>query len=150
MIWKKIEGYNYSINELGQVRNNKTNKILKPVPDGRDNYLVVCLRGNGKNHMCRIHRLLGLYFLSCPTDMQIDHIDGDRHNNNLSNLRVVTNQQNHYNRTTAKGCYWNPTNNNWRAVIGINGKSKHLGTYPTEEEARAAYLEGKKIHHVIP
>ena len=148
MIWKKIAGYDYSINENGEVRNNKSGKILKAVPDGRDNYLVVCLRGNGRNHMYRIHRLLGVYFLSCPTDMQVDHIDGDRRNNNLTNLRIVNNQQNHFNRTTAKGCYLNKRGK-WRALIRLNGKSKNLGYYATEEEARAAYLAAKAIYHVI-
>ena len=149
MIWKKIEGYDYSINELGQCRNNKTGRILKAVSDNRDGYLVVCLSNNNKQKMHRIHRLLGEYFLSCPSDMQVDHIDGNKHNNDLSNLRVVNNQQNHFNRTTAKGCYLNRSGN-WFAQICVNGKAKNLGTYATEELARAAYIRAKTTLHIIP
>ena len=149
-MWKKIAGIDYSINEMGQVKNDKTGRILKSVPDPRDGYLMVCLRSNGSSRMHRIHRLLGVYFLSCPTDMQIDHIDGDRKNNALSNLRIVNNQHNHFNRTTAKGYTWNKQASKWQAQIKTNGKNKHLGSYDTEKEARASYLRAKAIFHVIP
>lgn len=149
MIWKLIDGYDYSINEIGEVRNNKSGRILKPAPDG-DGYMRVALHVNGKQNTYKIHRLLGIYFLDCPPHLSMDHIDGDRKNNALSNLRVVTHQQNHYNRTTAKGCYFIKDTNRWIASIQYNGKAKKLGTYATEEDARAAYLRAKAIYHVIP
>jgi len=79
----------------------------------------------------------------------IDHIDGNKQNNNITNLRVVTQQQNCMNQTRAKGYYFNKQRGKWRAQIKLNGKHIHLGYHDTEQEAKHAYLEGKKIHHVI-
>jgi hypothetical protein len=149
MIWKKIESFDYSINEQGEVRNNKTGRILKAAPDG-DGYMRVALCKNGGQNTFKIHRLLGIYFLDCPPHLSMDHIDGDRKNNALSNLRVVTHQQNHYNRTKAKGYSLNKRCGKWHAQISVNGKNIHIGFYDTEEDARASYLAAKAIYHVIP
>ena len=97
------------------------------------------------------HRLLGYAFLNLDindTKSQIDHIDGDRLNNNINNLRIVNCQQNHFNRTTAKGYYIMP-NNKFKAVICRDYKVINLGLYDTEEEARQAYLNAKIIYHPI-
>tara|TARA_R110002020_G_scaffold158329_1_gene341505 strand:+ start:199 stop:660 length:462 start_codon:yes stop_codon:yes gene_type:complete len=80
---------------------------------------------------------------------QVDHIDGDRLNNAFDNLRVVSSQGNHFNRPTAKGCDWHRPTGKWRAQLMVNGKSKHLGLFDTEEAARAAYLAAKEKYHVI-
>jgi len=149
MIWKPINNYNYSINEIGEVRNNKTGRILRAAPDG-DGYMRVALCKEGKQNTLKIHRLLGIYFLNCPPDKQIDHIDGNRKNNALSNLRVVTIQQNQWNRTGAKGYTWDKRVGKWQASICANRKNKNLGHYNTEEEARAAYLKEKAILHIMP
>jgi hypothetical protein len=85
-----------------------------------------------------------------PAGLQIDHINGDKTNNFLSNLRIVTNQQNHFNQTKAKGYSWNKRVQKWMAGIRLNGKEKYLGLYDSEAEARAAYLKAKAIYHVIP
>ena len=78
----------------------------------------------------------------------IDHIDHNRLNNSMDNLRVVTNSHNQMN-TNAKGYTWDKDAKKWRALIMLNGKKKHLGRFATEEEARAAYLKGKEKYHVI-
>lgn len=80
-------------------------------------------------------------------DNQIDHINGVRDDNRIINLRDVTNQQNQFNRKV-KGVTQR-TNGKWRARIGINGKRISLGDFDTEEEARQAYLDAKKIYHII-
>jgi stage III sporulation protein SpoIIIAA len=149
MIWKLIDNYNYSINENGEVRNNKSGRILRAAPDG-DGYMRVALCKGGKQNTLKIHRLLGIYFLNCPLHKQIDHIDGDRQNNNLSNLRVVTCQHNQWNRKDAKGYTWNSQVNKWQAQICVNRKSQNLGYYAIEEDARAAYLKAKATLHQIP
>jgi hypothetical protein len=148
MIWKKIEGYDYSINEIGEVRNNKTGRILKQGLD-KDGYYKVNLFDGTKGKIHYIHRLLGIYFLSCRPHMQVDHIDRDKKNNNLCNLRVVTHQHNQWN-TNAKGYTWNKKDGMYHAKICVNKKDTHLGSYATEELARAAYLRAKEIYHVVP
>ena len=79
----------------------------------------------------------------------IDHIDGNRANNDIRNLRVVTCQQNNFN-TCAKGYTWNKPAKKWMAQINLNKKYMYLGCFKTEEEARNAYLEAKKIYHIMP
>ena len=93
--------------------------------------------------------LLHRYLLNPPDDKQIDHIDGQPLNNRRSNLRIVTLQQNTWNRVAAKGCYWHKGAKKWQAYITVNGLRSYLSYHDTEEEAHAAYLEAKGKFHVI-
>ena len=89
------------------------------------------------------HRLL----IDCPTDKIIDHINRIRHDNRKSNLRIISRQENNHNQSNTKGCSWHNRDKVWSANIRVNMKLIHLGTYKTQAEARAAYLEAKKIYH---
>ena len=79
----------------------------------------------------------------------IDHINGTTTDNRIENLRNLTHQKNHFNRPTAKGCYFVKSTNKWEAKIMLNGKSKYLGSYDLKADARNAYLKAKKIYHII-
>ena len=79
----------------------------------------------------------------------IDHINKNSLDNRIENLRILTNQQNQWN-TNAKGYHWDKKNNKWRARIKINGKTKHLGRFTEEEDARQAYLNAKELYHKLP
>jgi len=95
------------------------------------------------------HRLIYIYHNGEIVDgLHIDHIDRDKLNNNIENLRLVTIQENQWNRE-AKGYYFNKRENKFRAYISLNGKNIHLGYFNTAEEARAAYLEAKERLHII-
>lgn len=76
----------------------------------------------------------------------VDHIDGDRSNNSPSNLRDVSPSVNQHNRHTAKG-YYKTKAGSYRVMIKAKGVHHLIGTFKTEEEARAAYLTAKKTHH---
>ena len=84
---------------------------------------------------------------SIPKDREIDHIDRDRKNNNLSNLRLVTRSQNMQNR---KGLGYRRMpdkvdgTKRYKALIVVNRKTFYLGTYPNPYEAHGAYLEAKR------
>jgi hypothetical protein len=80
-------------------------------------------------------------------DNIIDHINRNKKDNSLENLHVVNHQQNMFN-TDAKGYTLRP-NGKYEAQIKVDGVSVSLGTYDTEEEAHAAYLDGKIKYHVI-
>ena len=141
--YKKIEGFeNYSVSDFGNVRNNKTSRIIK----GRDNtngYLRVCLMKNKQKHDIKLHQLVAKAFLANPENKKcVDHIDNNTHNNNLINLRFATPAQNQHNRSInknntsgTKGVCWDKTNNRWKAQICINGKSIHLGLFINKEDA---------------
>jgi len=107
---------------------------------------------NNKNYP--YHRVV--YFIHNPewdihnssTDNSIDHIDRDRLNNNIENLRVVTHQQNHWNRD-GKGYYFHKANGKYMAQINVDGKQKYLGYFVTEDDARNAYLIAKEKYHTF-
>lgn len=92
MIWKKIsENENYSINELGQVRNDITNKIRKPFQNKQNNYFYIDLWKDNKVKKYPIHRLIAEAFIPNPLNKPtVDHIDGNRSNNSIDNLRWAT------------------------------------------------------------
>lgn len=107
--------------------------------------------GNGYLHMSvlgkfyKAHRLVWLLtYGEWPAGL-IDHINGDKLDNRLANLRVVTHRQNQQNRERHRagrlvGCYYNKRAKRWQAYIKAQGERRHLGMYDTEQEAHAAYL----------
>ena len=82
-----------------------------------------------------------------PLEFFLDHINGDRLDNRIENLRKATKKQNACNQKAAKGYYFSKRNKKWRAAIRLNGKSKHLGLFDTEQQAREAYLRAKEKLH---
>jgi hypothetical protein len=93
--YKKIEGFeDYSVSDHGNVRNDQTGRILKG-KDNRCGYLEVTLMKNKKRYYKIIHRLSAEAFLLNPENEKcVDHIDNDRQNNNVINLRFATHSQN--------------------------------------------------------
>ena len=84
-----------------------------------------------KKYHFYVHRLVAHDFLENPDNKQlVDHIDGNRQNNQVTNLRYATISENNRNRlksiksTTSryKGVYWSKENSKWRARIEVNGK----------------------------
>lgn len=92
MSWKKIKGFeNYSINEEGKVRNDITNKIKKPYVNKQNDYLTVDLWENNIGTKRTIHRLIAETFIPNPQNKPtVDHIDSNRQNNTIENLRWAT------------------------------------------------------------
>ena len=114
---------------------------------GAKGYLVATI--DGKTY--KQHRLVWLYFNGSLPDDQIDHINQDRTDNRISNLRVVTNLENCRNKGKSKantsgvtGVYLDKRTNRWRAIICIKGKNKNLGFYSTRTEAVKARKKGEK------
>ena len=79
------------------------------------------------------------HFGEIPEGKTVDHIDGDKSNNQINNLRLATARQQQLNRNQ-KGYYWNKKHKKWKARHKKNGRRVFLGLFNTEEEARAAYL----------
>ena len=80
---------------------------------------------------------------------QIDHINGIRDDNRIENLRPVTNQENSFNRTKAKGYSWDKSRGKWCSKIKLNGITYNIGCYDNEHEARQSYLKEKQKKHII-
>ena len=102
-------------------------------------------------HYC--HRLAWLYVHGSWPSGEIDHVDGDRSNNRISNLRDATRSVNNQNRKRAQrrsdsgvlGVF--KDKKKWNAKITIDGSTYNLGNYSTKDDAYAAYLGAKRLLH---
>ena len=102
----------------------------------------------------RAHRLAWLYVYGEFPKKQIDHINGNRSDNRISNLRVVSQSGNSQNRRASQknnqsGYFGvHACGKKWRAQIRIDKKLTHLGLFDTPELASMAYVEAKRSVHV--
>jgi len=144
-IWKDIVGYEgkYQISNMGQVKSlvGGREKIIKGRVCG-SGYYEVDLQ---KKHYT-IHRLVAMSFLDNPLKCRnVDHIDRNKLNNNVDNLRWATSQQNiantkvkNTNTSGFKGVYERITTV-YVAKLRSGNTTYNLGTYNTPEEASVAY-----------
>lgn len=102
---------------------------------------------NYKNYLA--HRIIWKMIYNEEPDI-IDHINGDPSDNRLCNLRNGTQRDNMRNSKVQKnstsgirGVFYDQRKHNWKAAIGLNGKSVHLGTYATPLEAIEARLDAE-------
>lgn len=104
-----------------------------------------------KRALVSMHReIMGLL---SGDNREVDHIDGNKLNNQRSNLRICTHAENMRNRKVTskrisglKGAHWRP-GNGWISLIGHQGKNYALGTFDTPEEANAAYCAAAAVLH---
>lgn len=100
-IWKDIDGFEeYQISNHGRVYSLKTNKILKAsqcsLTRNKIGYLKVTLYANSKFYNRMIHRLVAQTFVPNPENKrEVNHINGDKLNNNDWNLEWTTPKENH-------------------------------------------------------
>ena len=99
--FEPLKGYEtlYKINRLGHIYSCKQNKILRNQTNTNEyQYINLTINGNIKKNY--IHRLLGIQYIRRHSPhLEIDHIDRNRTNNSLTNLRWVTHQENLNNKS---------------------------------------------------
>jgi hypothetical protein len=125
--WQKVNSTEkYFVSNLGRLKNIKTGRILKKRL-GKRGYLTNNISVKGKVKVVTIHRLIALHFITNPQNKpQVNHKDGDKTNNKISNLEWVTSSENakHAYSIGLKKKYWagivGAQNHRSRPVIRID------------------------------
>jgi hypothetical protein len=117
-----------------------------------DSQGYLCIRIDGRGY--KAHPLAWLRVFGNWPDGELDHANGDRADNRISNLRLATPSQNCANRrryrtntSGYKGVTFNRKARKWHAKIQKHGKSRHLGLFPTAADAHAAYCAAAREIH---
>ena len=95
--WKTVPDYPaYEASNEGEIRNKKTGRILKK-QNNSQGYYTLTLRKNNEPHQVRVHRVVASSFYSDVDfyeNLDVNHIDGNKHNNNVNNLEFCTRREN--------------------------------------------------------
>lgn len=142
-IWKPIEGFNgvYDVSDHGRVRSHFREGGIRKMHAKSSGYVQVNLYRDGGYKHVFVHRLVATAFLG-PSELDINHKDGNKLNNCAENLEYVTQRENsahHYkqHRALPTGVY--KAGNRYRAMMRNDGKCAHIGYYATAKDASLAY-----------
>ena len=163
-VWKDIHGYEgyYQVSNFGRARSlDRTvefsdgrkrfykGKVLSPRMSS--GYKLVDLKVNGRRKTFKFSQLVAMAFLGHKPDgykLVVDHINGNRLDDRVENLRVVTNRANtstcfRINNGTLSskhvGVHWDIKSLKWRSSIHYDGINIHLGLFDNEVGASNAY-----------
>ncbi len=116
-------------------------------------YFQISIRIDDKRMKYPMHRLAWLYEYGAWPKNQLDHINHDRSDNRILNLREVNNHMNHKNKTIYSsnksgipGVSFINASKKWRATIKMHGKQIHLGCYKDKNKAICARLHANKLY----
>ena len=143
---KKELHYNEKTGEFTRLKktSNRVNigDKIKTITNG---YYSVCVLGK----QCYLHRLAWLYTYGTEPEY-IDHINGNKIDNRIENLRSITKKENHKNSVRFKnntsgvsGVYWNKKNKKWIANICVDKKTIYLGSHLNKIDAVASRKEAE-------
>ena len=109
-------------------------------------YNQIYVKGSGRKNQKSIGTYMHRLIMEPSQNLDIDHINGDKLDNQRNNLRIVTMSQNLMNskiridnRSGFKGVQWHKQTKSWRARIRVNNKSISLGLFKNLIEAALAY-----------
>ena len=155
-LWLPVPEYEglYEVSNWGRVKSirrkgSKGGLLSFRIKDG---YYAIKLVKNNNSRNITVHQVVTMAFLGHKPNswkIHIDHIDGNKLNNNVSNLQIVTHRENlskcHRVRGRNKtsrfvGVYSSKDMSKWRARVQIDKYQIHLGLFPNEDVAREFYL----------
>lgn len=158
--WKEIQGYagRYEVSNLGRVRglvssnNGRTLKNHQPhilsAGDNKGYCRVILLDDTGKRRNYCVHRLVASAFIGDCTNLEINHIDGNKKNNIFSNLEICDksyNTKHAYRLGLMKPC----NNGLWKA-ISVFKNGKLVNTFASIRElCREMKLDRKSVQRTI-
>lgn len=116
--------------------------------DGR--YAVRNMTRGGNRVLISMHRAI----ICAPTNVEVDHINGNGFDNRRANLRLASRLENarnlrrsRRNSSGYKGVSWNERDKGWQAYIHLGGRNKNLGLFATPEAAHFAYTEAAALYY---
>ena len=142
-VYANITGFpKYQISNHGNVKNVRTNRILKPSISGRG-YLQHKLSEDGEISTKTIHKMVANAFLENPENKRcVDHQDRNRTNNNINNLRWATTIENAQNSSMKSnnisgvtGVSFHKASQKWNARIRADGRDIYLGLFENKNDA---------------
>lgn len=150
--WRIVKGFeNYSVSDTGNLRNNASGKMLKPMIS-TCGYVYFHLIKDEKKHTKYVHRMVGESFIPNPKNLpQIDHVDGNKLNNTVSNLRWVTISENRMAYGSDERA-----RNRMREVVAVNENgdrivfdsrlslAEHFGCHPSKVKYGYKYTRSSK------
>jgi hypothetical protein len=123
--WRIVAGFDrYEVSNTGLVRNRETNRVLRPGRD-RDGYLMVIFSNENQRSPQRIHKLVATAFLGDSEGRVCDHIDRNRTNNHVSNLRYCSQSENCKNRIGYDGIVYDRVPTLPEEAIEVNEYGTH-------------------------
>ena len=158
--YKKLDNYsNYRIYPDGRVYSEVCNRFLKGCIDGHGYPQYGLINDDTKPKKVNIHRLIAVLFIPNPDNKEmVDHIDRDRQNNSIENLRWVSRGQNRINSGVSGNipykhiCYGNKKHNILQVKINRNNKNIFRKTFATKkytlEDVVKIRNEQYKIHGI--
>ena len=145
--WKVF--HNIEVSDFGRVKTK--HKGINYGGTNSAGYKQVDVRIGDKIIKYKVHRLVAHLFLNAElhatsTNNHINHINGDKLDNRVINLEIVTSRQNQQRRPIhlsgkLVGANFIKKTNKWNSSIMVEGKSINLGYYNTEYEAHQAYVK---------
>ena len=152
-IYVNISNYpNYQISNHGNIKSVITGKFLKGTLSC--GYMRVGLKNDDGKSCLLIHRLIANEFIPNPDDKKfVDHMDRNRTNNNILNLRWVTSTENNQNTSMKStntsgtiGVGFDKRSNKWRSYIAVNKRQIELGRFVNKEDAIIARTNAEILY----
>ena len=140
--------YEYRDGDLYWKVDSGKNKLKGKLAGGLapSGYRSVCAQGTA----CYAHRVVWeMHNGQIADNMEIHHINGNRDDNRIENLEMVTHQRNLHLKES-KGYHYNKKSGKYYSTIRVDGSvPQWLGSFDTPEEARKAYVEAKAKYHGV-
>lgn len=167
-VWRDIPGWQgmYAASSEGRIKTLSrvktgrakssyvTKERIRRQSVNRFGYKTIILIDGKRRKSYKVHQLVAMAFLNhlpCGHKKVVDHIDGNKLNNTLRNLQVISNRENcikdkKQGSSKYVGVCWDRENHKWIAQIHYNGKTKKIGRFRYEQVAAKAYQsELKKV-----
>lgn len=120
----------------------------------RQGYIRICTGARAHPRRYMAHRLAWLYEYGVMPAGQIDHVNRNKADNRIANLRVVDSAENRHNcekqannTSGVKGVYWHKKTKKWQANIMVRGRRIPLGYFESHNDAACVRKAAEKLYH---